>query len=88
MQIKPGLSAYANNPQSAADSLIDLLDKAQNVVPKELRPSTPVRVGVSIYIILHSSLCEFKHFQLSKINLDFDYNSGNCGLEGLARRHL
>ena len=48
-QIKPGLSAYADSPRNAADSLIGLLDKAQNAVPKKLRASTPVRVGVGIY---------------------------------------
>jgi Golgi nucleoside diphosphatase len=40
------LSAYANNPQEAAKSLASLLDKAESSVPKELRPKTPVRVGV------------------------------------------
>lgn len=48
MQIQGGLSAYADNPRSAAESLIGLLDKAQDAVPKKLRSSTPVRVGVSI----------------------------------------
>lgn len=46
MQIKPGLSAYADDPQAAANSLIGLLDEAQDAVPKDLRPYTPVRVGV------------------------------------------
>ncbi|KAF7801977.1 apyrase 2-like [Senna tora] len=46
-QLKPGLSAYAQNPQQAAESLISLLDKAESVVPKELRPKTPVRVGAT-----------------------------------------
>ncbi|XP_015866463.3 apyrase 2 [Ziziphus jujuba] len=44
---KPGLSAYANDPEAAANSLIGLLDEAQNAVPKDLRPSTPVRVGAT-----------------------------------------
>ncbi|KAL5547109.1 hypothetical protein UlMin_006796 [Ulmus minor] len=47
LQIKPGLSAYADSPRNAADSLIGLLDKAQNAVPKKLRASTPVRVGAT-----------------------------------------
>ncbi|XP_062113671.1 apyrase 2-like [Humulus lupulus] len=47
LQIKPGLSAYADNPRSAAESLIGLLDKAQEAVPKKLRSSTPVRVGAT-----------------------------------------
>ncbi|KAF7819307.1 apyrase 2-like [Senna tora] len=47
VQIKPGLSAYAQNPQQAADSLISLLDKAESVVPRDLRSKTPVRVGAT-----------------------------------------
>ncbi|XP_027924911.1 apyrase 2-like isoform X2 [Vigna unguiculata] len=47
VQIKPGLSAYAQNPQQAAESLITLLDKAESVVPREFRPKTPVRVGAT-----------------------------------------
>ncbi|XP_031262541.1 apyrase 2-like [Pistacia vera] len=47
VQIKPGLSAYANDPQLAANSLTTLLDKAQSVVPQDLRSKTPVRVGAT-----------------------------------------
>ncbi|XP_019429644.1 PREDICTED: apyrase 2-like [Lupinus angustifolius] len=47
VQIKPGLSAYAQNPQEAAESLVSLLDKAESVVPQELRSKTPVRVGAT-----------------------------------------
>ncbi|XP_027349651.1 apyrase 2-like [Abrus precatorius] len=47
VQIKPGLSAYAQNPQQAAESLVSLLDKAESVVPRELRSKTPVRVGAT-----------------------------------------
>lgn len=46
LQIKPGLSAYAQDPQQAAESLVSLLDKAESVVPREFRPMAPVRVGV------------------------------------------
>lgn len=46
-QLKPGLSAYANDPREAANSLLTLLDQAQSVVPKDLRPKTPVRVGAT-----------------------------------------
>lgn len=51
-QKKPGLSSYAENPIKAADSLKELLEKAENVVPFELRHKTPVRVGV-IHVLLH-----------------------------------
>lgn len=47
LQIKPGLSAHKDKPKEAADSLRQLLDKALEVVPVTLRPSTPVCVGVS-----------------------------------------
>ncbi|XP_030927189.1 apyrase 1-like [Quercus lobata] len=46
-QLKPGLSAYANDPREAANSLQTLLDQAQAVVPKDLRAKTPVRVGAT-----------------------------------------
>lgn len=45
-QLKPGLSAYPNDPRQSANSLVSLLDKAEASVPRELRPKTPVRVGV------------------------------------------
>jgi Golgi nucleoside diphosphatase len=51
LQLKPGLSAYAQNPQQAAESLISLLDKAESVVPLEFRSMTPVRVGVCIFYL-------------------------------------
>ncbi|GFY80696.1 apyrase 1 [Actinidia rufa] len=47
VQIKPGLSAYAKDPKAAADSLLPLLEKAQSVIPQELRSKTPVRVGAT-----------------------------------------
>ncbi|KAK2451060.1 apyrase [Trifolium repens] len=47
LQLKPGLSAYAQDPQQAAESLISLLDKAESVVPLEFRSMTPVRVGAT-----------------------------------------
>uniref|UniRef100_A0A0D9Z6Q1 apyrase n=1 Tax=Oryza glumipatula TaxID=40148 RepID=A0A0D9Z6Q1_9ORYZ len=46
-QKKPGLSAYAMDPQEAAKSLVSLLEEAEKVVPVELREQTPVRVGAT-----------------------------------------
>ncbi|KAG4188613.1 hypothetical protein ERO13_A08G175850v2 [Gossypium hirsutum] len=46
LQLKPGLSYYAKDPQAAANSLTSLLDKAKSVVPLDLRSKTVVRVGV------------------------------------------
>ncbi|KAB2058768.1 hypothetical protein E1A91_A11G264500v1 [Gossypium mustelinum] len=46
-QLKPGLSSYAKDPQAAAKSLLSLLDKAESVVPLDLRSKTPVRVGAT-----------------------------------------
>ncbi|KAA8519089.1 hypothetical protein F0562_013345 [Nyssa sinensis] len=43
--IKPGLSAYANDPKAVADSLLSLLEQAESVVQLELRLYTPVIVG-------------------------------------------
>ena len=38
-QLKPGLSAYADSPQKAAESLEPLMQKALDTVPDELRVS-------------------------------------------------
>ncbi|GAV86160.1 MIP domain-containing protein/GDA1_CD39 domain-containing protein [Cephalotus follicularis] len=46
-QLKPGLSAYEKDPQAAAKSLVSLLDKAESVVPLDMRSRTPVRVGAT-----------------------------------------
>ncbi|KAG4939417.1 hypothetical protein JHK82_045140 [Glycine max] len=49
-------SAYAQNPQQTAESLISLLDKAESVVPREFRPKTPVGVGVRDLLKQRSTL--------------------------------
>lgn len=46
-QLKPGLSAYANDPKAAAHSLLPLLEKAESAVPRDMRHSTPVKVGAT-----------------------------------------
>nr|XP_043611238.1 apyrase 2-like [Erigeron canadensis] len=47
VQLKPGLSAYAKDPKVAAQSLIPLLEKAENIVPQKMRKDTPVKVGAT-----------------------------------------
>lgn len=51
-QIKPGLSAYASNPEAAANSLKSLLEAAESVVPTSLRSNTPIKLGVRLTIYL------------------------------------
>ncbi|XLR69383.1 hypothetical protein HN51_016483 [Arachis hypogaea] len=51
-KIKPGLSAYADNPEEAAESLIPLLDEAQNIIPPQFQPKTPLRLGVTLNYLL------------------------------------
>ncbi|XLU61708.1 hypothetical protein S245_020917 [Arachis hypogaea] len=46
-KIEPGLSAYADNPEEAAESLIPLLDEAQDIIPPQLQPKTPLRLGAT-----------------------------------------
>nr|AFK42133.1 unknown [Medicago truncatula] len=43
----PGLSAYADNPEEAAKSLIPLLEQAESVVPEDQRSKTPIRLGAT-----------------------------------------
>lgn len=42
MQVKPGLSSYADNPKAARDGLLQLLEAAKGRVPTAYRPHTPV----------------------------------------------
>lgn len=47
MQTTPGLSSYEENPRAGAESLKPLLQQAEAVVPQTLRPTTPLKLGVS-----------------------------------------
>ncbi|KAK5770457.1 hypothetical protein PVK06_046607 [Gossypium arboreum] len=55
-KLKPGLSYYAKDPQAATNSLTSLLDKAESVVPLDLRSKTAVRVGVRELLKSRSTL--------------------------------
>ncbi|KAI3504913.1 hypothetical protein L1887_26699 [Cichorium endivia] len=44
VQLKPGLSAYAKDPKAVADSLLRLLQKADNHVLQDMRQNTSVKV--------------------------------------------
>ena len=60
LQLKPGLSAFKDDPKAAAESVRPLLKKALTAVPEFSRPTTPIVVGVSrtlctrnVYLIIH-----------------------------------
>nr|CAD7590673.1 unnamed protein product [Timema genevievae] len=42
VQVKPGLSSYADNPKKGAESLEELLDRAKSVIPASDWASTPL----------------------------------------------
>ncbi|XP_076907961.1 apyrase 2-like [Bidens hawaiensis] len=46
-ELKPGLSANAKDPKVAAETLQPLLEKAEKVVPQNMRKTTPVKVGAT-----------------------------------------
>lgn len=46
-QLKPGLSAYADEPHKAALSLKSLLDLALETIPAKLHASTPIMIGAT-----------------------------------------
>jgi len=65
------LSAYADNPKEAAKSLIPLLEEAEDVVPEDLHPKTPLRLGVSFlvsHLLCLNFLLQKKKLLISSIN--------------------
>lgn len=66
LQVKPGLSSYASDPYSAANSLRSLLEAAESDVPTTFHYETPLRLGViqntSIGIGIGCSWAKHKYF--------------------------
>ncbi|KAF4525597.1 hypothetical protein B566_EDAN015535 [Ephemera danica] len=42
VQVKPGLSSFADNPKEGGQQMLNLLERAKDVVPPEQRGSTPL----------------------------------------------
>uniref|UniRef100_A0A3Q7EX88 Apyrase n=1 Tax=Solanum lycopersicum TaxID=4081 RepID=A0A3Q7EX88_SOLLC len=71
LAINPGLSSYANNPKAGALSLKPLLDKAESVVPKDLQPQTPLKLGATAGLRLLKGDAAVKILQANETTLNY-----------------
>lgn len=65
-EVKPGLSAYAENIDKAAKSLIGMLDEAKLIVPPDLRHSCPIALKATAGLRLLGP--ETAEFILNKVH--------------------